>query len=254
MSEVPLSREDALELLTTGEVESLGLLPWSSNYTFLVKILGEIPGPHNKTDIVDILAVYKPRRGEAPLWDFPEGTLCQRELASYMVSVELGWDLIPPTVLRDGPHGIGSMQLYIDNDADRHFFTFREEKGYCDQLQRLSAFDLITNNADRKSGHCLLDKSGHIWAIDHGITFNTDYKLRTVIWDFAGQPISQDMLADMRRLLDSLSSRHPLGKTLRSLLADDEIAAFRRRIHNLLDIGVFPGPNRTRRSIPWPSV
>ncbi|MCL4504441.1 MAG: SCO1664 family protein [Chloroflexi bacterium] len=254
MSEIALTREDTLELLATGEVESLGLLPWSSNYTFLVKIMGEIPRPHGKTDIAEVMAVYKPRRGEAPLWDFPEGTLCQRELAAYMVSVALGWDLIPPTVLRDGPHGVGSVQLYIDNDADQHFFTFRDDKAYCDQLKRLSAFDLITNNADRKSGHCLLDKCGHVWAIDHGITFNTDYKLRTVIWDFAGQPIAPEMLADMRRLLDSIGPKQPLGKALRALLEEDEVATFKRRIHGLMDMGAFPGPNRTQRSIPWPPV
>jgi uncharacterized repeat protein (TIGR03843 family) len=112
----------------------------------------------------------------------------------------------------------------------------------------------MTNNADRKSGHCLLDKCGHVWAIDHGITFNADYKLRTVIWDFAGQPLSQEMLADMRRLLNEIGSKQPLGRALRKLLDESEMAAFQRRINGLLQLGAFPGPNRTQRSIPWPPV
>jgi uncharacterized repeat protein (TIGR03843 family) len=253
MSERSLTLGETLDVLSGGEMETLGLLPWSSNYTFLVKLLGEI-GANGSSELVELTGVYKPRRGEAPLWDFPDGTLCQRELAAYLVNETLQWNLIPPTVLRSGPQGFGSVQLYIDNDADQHFFTFRDDPAYCDALKRLVAFDLITNNADRKSGHCLLDKQGHIWAIDHGITFNADYKLRTVIWDFAGQPIGRDMLADMQRLLDAIGPKQPLGKALRKLLQEDEVAAFRRRTRGLIDLGIFPGPNRTQRSIPWPPV
>jgi uncharacterized repeat protein (TIGR03843 family) len=253
MAERILSIDETLDLLTRGEMELVGLLPWSSNYTFLTKIMGEIGAPKN-SDLIEIQAVYKPRRGEAPLWDFRDGTLCQRELAAYLVSVALGWGLIPPTVLRSGPHGVGSLQLFVENDAEQHFFTFRENPEYCDQIKRLSAFDLITNNADRKSGHCLLDKNGHVWAIDHGITFNVDYKLRTVIWDFAGQPIPDELLADMRRLLEEIKPRQLLGQTLRKLLAEDEVAAFQRRVHGLVQLGLFPGPNRHQRSIPWPPV
>jgi uncharacterized repeat protein (TIGR03843 family) len=253
MSEYSLSVDQTLQLLTEGDVEPLGLLPWSSNYTFLVKVSGEYQNGSGM-DAAEIMAVYKPRRGEAPLWDFPDGTLCQRELAAYMVNASLGWDLVPPTVLRGGPHGFGSIQLFIENEADQHFFTFRENPEYCDQIKRLTLFDLITNNADRKSGHCLLDKDGHVWAIDHGITFNADYKLRTVIWDFAGQPIPDEMLAELRRLLIDIGPKYPLGKALRKLLDEDEVAAFRRRIQGLIDLGIFPGPNRTQRSIPWPPV
>jgi len=254
MSELSLTTQQTLDLLGKGELEAEGLLPWSSNYTFLVKIMGEVgeSGPH--ADIIEVKAVYKPRRGEAPLWDFPEGTLCQRELAAYLVSVALRWDLIPPTVLRSGPHGVGSVQLFIENDAEQHFFTFRDDPSCCDQLMRLALFDLIANNADRKSGHCLLDKDGHVWAIDHGITFNTDYKLRTVIWDFAGQPIPQDLLADLRRLLEEIGPRQAPGKALRNLLDESEVAAFKRRIQALVDLKAYPGPNRTQRSIPWPPV
>jgi hypothetical protein len=254
MSERSLTLDETLEALTEGDLEPVGLLPWSSNYTFLVKITADIEDKSSKHGQAELLAVYKPRRGEAPLWDFPEGTLCQRELAAYLVNVSLGWDLIPPTVLRSGPHGFGSVQLFIDNDADQHFFTFRDNPDYCDQLKRLVAFDLIANNADRKSGHCLLDKRGHIWAIDHGITFNADYKLRTVIWDFAGQPIPHEMVTDIRRLLEDIGAKQPLGKALRRLLEDSELAAFQRRTQGLLQIGVFPGPNRSQRSVPWPPV
>jgi hypothetical protein len=254
MSETSLTTHQALVLLSTGDLEAEGLLPWSSNYTFLVKIMGEIgeSGPH--ADIAEVKAVYKPRRGEAPLWDFPEGTLCLRELAAYLVNTVLGWDLVPPTVLRPGPHGVGSVQLYIENDAEQHFFTIRDDPTYCDQLMRVALFDLITNNADRKSGHCLLDMDGHVWAIDHGITFNSDYKLRTVIWDFAGQPIPPELQADLRRLSESIGPKQPLGKALRDLLEEYEISAFKRRIQVLLDMKVYPGPNRTQRSIPWPPV
>jgi uncharacterized repeat protein (TIGR03843 family) len=249
----PFSTDEVLELLSTGEMEVEGLLPWSSNYTFLVKINGVFTPAAPDKDC-QVMAVYKPRRGEAPLWDFPDGTLCQRELAAYLVSTALGWDLIPPTVLRSGEHGLGSVQLYIDNDADQHFFTFRDDPRYCDQLKRLVAFDLITNNADRKSGHCLLGKDGHVWAIDHGITFNIDYKLRTVIWDFAGQPIPPEMLVDMQRLLNEIGARQTLGKALRKLLDESEVAAFKRRTQGLVELGQFPGPNRSQRSIPWPPV
>ncbi len=249
-----LTTQQILELLTKGEMEVEGLLPWSSNYTFLVNIMGEIGASSPTADIAQLKAVYKPRLGEAPLWDFPEGTLCLREVAAYQVNSALGWDLIPPTVLRVGPHGTGSVQLYIDNDEDLHFFTFRDDPANTDQLMRLALFDLITNNADRKSGHCLLDKHGHVWAIDHGITFNTDHKLRTVIWDFAGQPIQPEHLSDLQRLRDGIGAKQLLGRVLRDLLEENEVAALKRRIQAILDMKVYPGPNRTQRNIPWPPV
>jgi uncharacterized repeat protein (TIGR03843 family) len=249
--------EDTLRILTNGEIESLGLMPWGSNYTFLVQLTesrakGKSSQPDSDTQ--EVLAVYKPRRGEAPLWDFPTGTLCLREFAAYLVSDALGWQLVPPTVLRNGPHGFGSVQLFIDNDPNQHFFTFREEEAACIQLQRMALFDLITNNADRKSGHCLRDKQGHVWAIDHGITFNSDYKLRTVIWDYAGQPIQPQMLADMKQLRADIDANRPLGKALRKLLDDDEIRAFTKRLDGLIKLGAFPSPNRYERSTPWPPV
>jgi uncharacterized repeat protein (TIGR03843 family) len=245
-----------LKLLSDGEIESLGVMPWGSNYTFLVQIketLGKADNGDNG-DSDEVLAVYKPRRGEAPLWDFPNGTLCLREFAAYLVSEALGWKLVPPTVLRNGPHGFGSVQLFIDNDPNQHFFTFREEWAACEQLQRMALFDLIANNADRKSGHCLRDKEGHVWAIDHGITFNADYKLRTVIWDFAGQRIQPHMLADLKRLRADMEANRPLGKALRNLLDDDEIRAFIKRLDGLIKIAIFPNPGRYERNTPWPPV
>lgn len=253
--------DEVMQLLTDGEMESLGLMPWGSNYTFLVQIAPESPGAQARieqgeaeVDPDALLAVYKPRRGEAPLWDFPTGTLCLREFAAYLVSEALQWRLVPPTVLRGGPHGFGSVQLFIDNDPNQHFFTFREDDSACEQLQRIALFDLITNNADRKSGHCLRDHEGHVWAIDHGITFNSDYKLRTVIWDFAGRPIRPDMLADLRRLRAQIEPGQTLGKAMRKLLDDGEIRAFTKRLDGLIKISQFPSPNRYERSVPWPPV
>lgn len=248
--------EFILHSLTNGRMESLGLLPWGSNYTFLAEITP--PGaPSAQTEADDddkILAVYKPRRGETPLWDFPDGTLCLREFAAYAVSEALGWRLVPPTVLRSGAHGFGSVQLFIENDPNQHFFTFKADPALAEPLMRLALFDLITNNADRKSGHCLLDKNGQLWAIDHGICFNADYKLRTVIWDFGGQSVPAPMLADLRHLLAQLPSGQTLGKALRQVLDGAEMAAFEKRISGLIKIGTFPMPGRNERNIPWPPV
>ena len=153
----------------------LGQILSSSNYAFLARVDdGELQA----------LAVYKPRRGEVPLWDFAPGTLCMREVAAYVLSHALGWPLIPPTVLRDGSYGPGVVQLYIEADVDAHYFTFREERRA--DLVPVALFDIVTNNADRKGGHLLLDRDSRIWAIDHALTFHAEPKLRTVIWDFAG--------------------------------------------------------------------
>ncbi len=248
-----LTLKDALDLLANGVMESMGLLPWGSNYTFLVKLTDQ-RYTDDAGDKLELYAVYKPRQGEAPLWDFPEGTLCLREYAAYVVSDTLGWDLVPPTVLRDGTQGFGSVQLYIDNDPDQHYLKFRDRPELADQLMRVAVFDLITNNADRKSGHCVLDRDGHVWAIDHGICFNTDYKLRTVIWDFARQPIPEAVLDDLGALQARLAPGQPLGKAFRQLLDRGEIDALDRRIGGLLEIKCFPSPNRYERSVPWPPV
>src|SRR5258708_35441861 len=159
-------------------MQVIGLLPYSSNRTFLVRL-------DDQDSETGTLAVYKPALGERPLHDFPDETLYKREVAAYELSQALGWDLVPPTVTRiEAPLGPGSLQLFIDHDPSQHYFTLLHENQAF--FQPLPTFAILCNNADRKSGHCLLDAQGRIWAVDHGLTFNTAPKLRTVIWDFAG--------------------------------------------------------------------
>jgi hypothetical protein len=218
-------------------------MPWSSNYTFLVTMrqAGE-----------EALAIYKPCRGERPLWDFPDGTLALREVASFHVSRALGWDFIPPTVLREGLHGMGAVQLFIETDPEAHYFTLRDR--YRAVFQRVAAFDYIVNNADRKAGHCLLGSDGHIWTIDHGLTFHSDYKLRTVIWDFAGQSIPGDILADLCRVQETLRQpSNSLVAELAKLLTGHEIKVFRRRLDQLIAGGRFPLPVGGR-NVPYPPI
>lgn len=234
--------QQVLALLERGDIHIEGLLPWSSNYTFLVTV---------RDESLDCLAVYKPCRGERPLWDFPAETLCLREVAAYLVSQALGWPNVPPTVLRDGPYGSGAVQLYIAANPEEHYFTFREQ--HQDALRQIAAFDCLVNNADRKAGHCLKDAQGRIWAIDHGICFHSDPKLRTVIWDFAGQPIPEELLADLRALREQLAGPNPLSRALARLLAPREVQALRRRLDALLRAGVYPHPGSSR-AIPWPPV
>jgi hypothetical protein len=239
----PLSIEAAVELLALGDIDVQGLLPWSSNYTFLAAVArGDLR----------TLAVYKPCRGERPLWDFPAGTLANREVAAYLVSQALGWRLVPPTVLRDGPHGVGMLQLYIHADPDEHYFTFGKQ--FPDQFRRLAAFDALVNNADRKAGHCLRDDDDHIWAIDHGICFHEEPKLRTVIWEFAGQPIPADVLRDLRAFREQLADRSDAKtKSLGELLSRAEASALRQRAGWLIAEARFPRPG-PERHIPWPPV
>jgi hypothetical protein len=238
---LPAGHADALDLLLEGEIRPLGLLPRASNYTFLAEV---VDGDRT------VLAVYKPREGETPLWDFPEGTLCNREVAAYLFSQALGWPDIPPTVLRDGPMGPGSLQLYVEVDPHQHFFTLRE---VClDAFMPVATFDVVTNNADRKSGHCLRAEDGTIWVVDHGVCFGAEPKLRTVIWEFAGQPVPRGQLQDVKRVADDLRSG-PLRDSLTGLLSAQEIDATARRSDALARTGRFPRPGRTR-AYPWPPV
>ena len=237
-----ITLERALKLLAEGNIKLHGLLPWSSNYTFLVSVSdGEL----------EALAVYKPSKGERPLWDFPEGTLAWREVAAYVVSQALGWELVPPTVLRDGPHGPGMVQLYMDVDHEQHYFTFGEK--HVEEAQRIAVLDALINNADRKAGHVLQDAQGHIWAIDHGVCFSPEPKLRSVIWDFAGQPIPSDILDDLRALRGQMSKRTPFIHALEKLLAPEEIQAMRRRLDALIARARFPRPGSDRH-YPWPPI
>lgn len=229
---------DGLALLTRGAVTVRGRLPGASNATFLVEVADEDG---------QALAVYKPERGERPLWDFPRG-LHRREVAAYLLSEALGWGLVPPTVPREGPYGEGSLQLFVEADFDQHYFTLREHPAHHDRLARICAFDLLANNADRKAGHCLLGEDGTIWAIDNGLTFHVEIKLRTVIWDFAGEPIPSPALADLARLIDA---GPPPG--LAALLASDERDALVRRARALVAHARFPS-EPGGRCYPWPLV
>ncbi len=234
--------DSVLTLLAQGEMELLGLLPDSSNYTFLARL---------SDGNLEVMAVYKPQRGERPLWDFPNGTLCFREVAAFLLSQMLGWPRIPPTVLREGPHGLGIVQLYVEADPNAHYLTFAQERPA--DGQRITLFDFLANNADRKSGHCLLDSAGRVWCIDHGITFHADYKLRTVIWEFGGQPIPAPLPDDLQALQARLTPTSPETKALARLLSHREMDALRRRLNHLLTTRTFPEPG-PYRAIPWPPV
>lgn len=240
----PAAPGDALELLATGAIETQGLMPRASNYTFLVII---------RSGDVQLLAVYKPRRGERPLWDFPAGTLAQREVAAYVVSEALGWEVVPPTVLRDGPQGLGMVQLYIHADPQQNYFTLGKQ--FPQEFRRLAVFDALINNADRKAGHCLRDENGHVWGIDHGVCFHEEPKLRTVIWQYAGSRIPADQIRDVRALSDRLKSdSDPVTEALRRLLTLREVAALAKRAGLLIEEARFPVPDRYERHIPWPPV
>lgn len=238
-----LDPDPSLTLLSTGSLELKGQFTWGSNYTFLVQVTqGERTCG----------AVYKPERGERPLWDFPEGTLARREVAAYAVSRALGLELVPPTVLRaDGPAGPGSLQLYVDADPERHYFAFSESEKQ--RLRPVALFDLLINNADRKGGHVLLGESDHLWLIDHGVCFHADDKLRTVIWDFVGEPIPRELLASLRKARQSLDEGGSLHTELSGLLSAEEIDALRARADRLLRSKRFPPPG-VGRPYPWPLV
>ena len=221
-------------------------MPWSSNYTFLSS-LGRV------SDELTLLAVYKPCAGERPLWDFPEGTLCHREFVSYLISQVLGWPNVPPTVLRDGPHGKGSVQLFIEAEYEAHYFNMRGISSFTDEFKQIALFDYIVNNADRKGGHCLKDKDGHLWAIDHGLTFHPQFKLRTVIWEFCDELIPAPLLADLTHLQQLLFDSSELWRIIRQFISGRELEAFKKRIDRLVSTGHFPGMH-PGRSVPFPPI
>jgi uncharacterized repeat protein (TIGR03843 family) len=239
-----------LQLLQNGTVEIEGLLPWSSNYAFLVRVCD---GP------LELGAVYKPQRGERPLWDFPQGTLCRREQAAFVVSEALGWHIVPPTALRDAQHGPGTVQLYIDHDPARHYFTIEGNTDFRPQLQKIALLDVLINNADRKAGHVLIeeaedaDEPARLWGIDHGICFHVDPKLRTVIWEFGGTPIPVTLKEDMQALRACLDEPDGPATLLGALLAPQELTAMRQRLNRLIDRVNFPQPGAGRH-YPWPPV
>ena len=184
------------------------------------------------------LAIYKPRRGEAPLWDFPPGTLYKREYASFVLARALGWDFIPPTAIASGPYGIGSMQLYVESDSSVSLQGLGPEWRL--SLQRIMTFDWIANNADRKSSHCFVGSAGRMWGIDHGLTFNAQAKLRTVIWAFDGETIPDSIMADLSALRSNQFRFDELIRSLGSLLDQQEVGSFVERYKSLTNSGQFP--------------
>jgi uncharacterized repeat protein (TIGR03843 family) len=245
MSAVP-SLDRTLRVLEQGELTLQGLVPWSSNYTFVVSA---------RLEDEEVAAIYKPRDGERPLWDFDAGTLCLREVAAYRVSTCLGWPSIPPVVLREGPHGWGSVQLLVEHDQRAHYFVLRDRPALIPGLRRIALFDYVANNADRKGGHVLLGEDDTLWAIDHGLTFHTEYKLRTVIWDWAGTTVPRPWLRDLEHLRDELSpSRGSLRQELEDLLAEDEIDALAQRTERALRERALPQPRNSMRNVPYPLV
>jgi uncharacterized repeat protein (TIGR03843 family) len=239
----PISLQALLTLLQEGSLEIQGLLPYGSNYTFLTLVSDGA----QKT-----FAVYKPTGGEQPLWDFPEETLARREVAAFLVSETLGWCFVPPTVYRtEGPHGPGSLQFYVHAQPESHYFNFTEEEK--PELRRVALFDLLINNADRKGGHILRDTSGKLWLIDHGICFHAQPKLRTVVWDFSGESIPEDLLADVAEFRERLGQEKDLKTAIQSLLAPLEISALRRRADKLLTSRRYPEPGHGR-NYPWPPL
>jgi len=243
---VTLTESDALQTLATGKMTEHGLLPYSSNHSFLVAVgRGRLTLP----------AVYKPQRGETPLWDFEWGSLCKRETAAYEVSRGLGWDLVPPTVLRRGTRGLGSVQLYVHHDDDRHYFTVQADARFAASLRRLALFDFVINNADRKSGHCLIAGEGRLWAIDHGICFHSELKMRTVIWEFSGTPIEPALLEDLNRFrADLCDEDSAAARVLCRLLTGEERAAVLERVQALVRAQRYPSPHPHRRNYPWPPI
>lgn len=231
-------------ILENGEIEIKGQFSRGYNYTFLVNVrYGES----------EIPAVYKPGRGEQPLWDFPDNTLAGREVCAYLVSQALGFGLVPITLLRDGPLGPGSLQQFIENDPNYHYFNFIPAE--IERLRPVVFFDLLVNNADRKGSHILVQKrTRKLFLIDHGLCFHVEDKLRTVVWDFAGEPFPQDLVSALSIFLEELTGSNHLSATLAPYLSPQELAALRSRAEALLALGRYPYPPEDRRAFPYPPV
>jgi uncharacterized repeat protein (TIGR03843 family) len=224
--------------LEHGDITIIGRMPHSSNATFLVAV---------QCDGTSFQAIYKPLRGERPLWDFEPG-LHRREIAAYLLSQAMGINMVPPTVLREGPLGEGSLQHFIDADVEQHYFTiFEQREDLHDQLRAMCVFDIVANNTDRKAGHCLLGLDDKVWGIDHGVCFAADFKLRTVIWEFGGEPLPDHLRAAIEPLIETV----PLN--IATLLSSDEVSALQERAQWLCEGGAFP-IDRSGSRYPWPLV
>lgn len=227
---------ELIEILLHGQVETVSRMPHSSNATFLVNVT---------CDDKEVRGIYKPLKGERPLWDFEPG-LHRNEVAAYRLSEAMGLGIVPPTVLRDGPFGEGSVQLFVDVDVQQHYFTiFEQREDLHDQLRAMCAFDIVANNTDRKGGHCLIDAEDHIWAIDHGVCFSPDFKLRTVIWEFGGEELPDNLRAVIEPLIETV----PLDVS--ALLSSEQVVALQERAQWICEGGAFP-VDRSGTRYPWP--
>jgi uncharacterized repeat protein (TIGR03843 family) len=243
-----ITLDEVLSVLSQGEVTVKGEFMWGSNYTFLAQV---------EQDGKILQAVYKPIRGERPLWDFPSSSLARREVAAFLVSEALGWNFVPATIYRKhGPLGSGSLQLYIDHDPEYHYFNFSPEDRQ--RLRPVVLFDMLINNADRKGSHILCGMDNRLWLIDHGVCFHVEDKLRTVIWDFVGEPVPETLCSDLWNFREKLqpSNGKPsvLAENLLKYINHDEIKALLKRAEFLTEIGIFPPPDPGRRAFPWPQV
>ena len=241
-------RQGIEAILLRAEIGGWQEIYGGSNYNFVVGLLDPEFGEPG-------LAIYKPSRGEEPLWDFPAGNLFKRERAAYLLARFLGWPLVPPTVIRDEqPFGPGSMQLWVESAKGEHYFTMRDRGGF--DFREMAAFDWLANNADRKGGHCLLAPDGRVWSIDHGLTFNTEPRMRTVIWEYIGEPLPDSVCVGIERLVMALDAPVAEVVELVEMLGDEEVVELRRRARKLLKAGVFPDfpEGANYRPVPWPPV
>jgi uncharacterized repeat protein (TIGR03843 family) len=236
--------DDILTALKQGVLAVQGEFLWGSNYTFLVQV---------EHEGIKRGAVYKPAKGERPLWDFPAATLAHREVAAYLVSEALGWKFVPPTVYRErGPIGPGSLQLFIEHDPEYHYFNFEESDRQ--RLRPVVLFDILINNADRKGSHILVDAEDRLWLIDHGICFHVEDKLRTVIWDFAGESLPGNLCEDISKFIKLMHEPSRYAEKLTEHISKEELRALIARADRLLASGRFPDPHASRRFQPWPPL
>ena len=228
-----------LELLNTGAITVTGRLVDASNATLFASI---------ESDKAQGQCIYKPIAGERPLWDFPDGQLAHREYAAFLISEFLSLHIVPPTVLRDGPFGLGMVQLWIDIDEEIDLAQYFSQDD--PQLRTMALFDAVINNTDRKIGHLLPDKSGRLFGCDHGVTFHSEYKLRTVLWQWAGEPLLDSEIEILQKAIYEFAQ---IEDALNDYLTKDELVALEIRIRELLESGTFPLPNPDWPSIPWPA-
>jgi uncharacterized repeat protein (TIGR03843 family) len=240
-----IDRAASLDVLAGGEIEIEGRILGSTNHAMFCRVTRACPPPEAPV-VVD--AIYKPIAGERPLDDFPDETLSRREVAAFLVSEAIGWSIVPPTVLRDGPFGEGALQLWIDIDETVDVVAM--VVGDDPRLRRIAVFDAAVNNTDRKGGHLLPVTGGHVYGVDHGVCFSTVPKLRTVLWGWRGHSLAPDELDGLARMRDAL--RGDLARDLAGLLSRGEIAATRRRVDGLLETRRFPLPRPDWPAIPWP--